>query len=105
MHNAIQKFSETILQLLDLLEIVFERGRKRSKRAVASVKLSEIGCSDIHLLNFDNYNRVIEDQVTIAHWDNEKRLYIYTDASDSVRSGVVTQVPCEDFSKPHIDQR
>lgn len=52
----------------------------------------------------DNCKRSLEDQVTLAHGDTEKLLYVYTDECDSVWSGVVTQVPYENLSQSHIDQ-
>lgn len=63
------------------MKISFKHPGKRTKRAAASVKLSDIGWSYIHQLAFDNCKRVLEEQVTSAHHDNEKRLCFYKDAS------------------------
>jgi hypothetical protein len=43
--------------------------------------------------------------VVLAHPSDEKRLCLYTDASDQFWSAVVTQVPPEDLDLPAADQR
>lgn len=47
----------------------------------------------------------LENNVTLAHHDNSTRLCVYTDTSDIIWSGTITQTPPEDLSKDHIDQR
>lgn len=49
--------------------------------------------------------QAVEHQVTLAHRDANQRLCVYTDASDFLRSGIVTQVPPIDISKPYAKQR
>ena len=47
----------------------------------------------------------LAEQVTLSHRDDGKRLCVYTDASDSVWSGIVTQVPYEELKNAHEKQR
>ena len=42
--------------------------------------------------------------MTLAHSDFYKRLYVSTDACDTVWSAVITQVPYIELAKPHVDQ-
>lgn len=44
---------------------------------------------------------MIAQRVYLAHRDKEKRLCIYTDASDSHWSGILTEVPYSHLSAPH----
>lgn len=105
MRSAIPKFSELIKPLLDCMERVFQTAKKRTKRATACIKLIDVGWSNIEQTAFDSCKRALETQVTLAHHDVQKRLCVYTDACDTVWSGVITQVPYEDLSKDHADQR
>lgn len=105
MRNAIPNFSNLVRPLMELLEIVYERAGKRTKISSAKIKLSEIGWSQEHRLVFEQCKAALANQVTLAHRDVSKRLCVYTDACDTVWSGVITQVPYEDLTNRHDDQR
>lgn len=42
--------------------------------------------------------------MTLAHCNSNCRLCVFTDASDFLWLGIVTQVPVEDLSRHHVDQ-
>lgn len=54
---------------------------------------------------FEECKTALSEQVTLKHRDETKRLGFFTDASDTIWSGIVTQVPPENMSKPHVDMR
>lgn len=47
----------------------------------------------IETANFRTMQDALLHFVTLAHRDEGQRLCIYTDASDTIGSGIVTQVP------------
>lgn len=63
-----------------------------------------LGWTPSHTAAFERCKKAIAERTTLAHRNEEKRLCIYTDASDSYWSGIVTQVPREHMSLPHVDQ-
>lgn len=83
------------------MEKVNEMTGKRTKRAVSRVQLVNLGWSANALVCFENYKQALKIQVMLSHRDPSKRLCFYTDASDRVWSGIVSQVPVADFDKLH----
>lgn len=86
------------------MENVYAHAGKRTKRAVARIQLTAFGWSSEQLDTFESCKNALANQVTLSHRDGSQRLCVYTDASDTVWSGIVTQVPIEDISKPHSEQ-
>eukprot|EP00178_Gracilaria_changii_P000257 TRINITY_DN1027_c0_g1_i1.p2 TRINITY_DN1027_c0_g1~~TRINITY_DN1027_c0_g1_i1.p2 ORF type:complete len:1106 (+),score=114.18 TRINITY_DN1027_c0_g1_i1:5972-9289(+) len=103
--TGIPNFANLISTLHDFMERIYESAGKRTKRAVAAVQLETLGWSETELNAFHNCKEALSRLVTLAHCDDRLRLCIYTDASDTNWSGIVTQVPYEDLSKPHKLQR
>lgn len=64
-----------------------------------------MGWSDTLTVAFEALQTTIASRVALAHRDEKKVLCFYTDSSDTYWTGIVTQVPVEDLSKPHADQR
>ena len=87
------------------MERVYNQAGKRTKRAVSRVQLQPLGWGSEEDKAFQVCKDALAHQVTLAHRDKTKRLCEYTDASDTVWSGIVTQVPLVDLSKPHEAQR
>lgn len=104
MRNAIPEFITIIRPLSDLMESVYDFAGKRTKRAVARILLDKVGWSQTETDAFQRAKNALVHQVTLAYRDEALRLCVYTDASDVVWSGIVTQVPPEDLSKPHAEQ-
>lgn len=85
-----------------MLVAVYEKaGGKRTKRAVSRVSLPESGRSASHDLPFEASKQAMMHHVTFAHGNEDKRLCIYTEASDSHWSGILTQVPLAHLRKEH----
>ena len=68
---------------------------------MARVCLSDMGWNDFHKACSENFKHALANQGKRAHRDEKKRLCVYTDASDFVWSGVVTQIPTNDVNKEH----
>jgi RNase H-like domain found in reverse transcriptase len=93
MRSAIPQFSTLIYTLHDLLELVYARDNgRRTKTAAAKIPLSEVGWTALHAAAFSACKTAFEIAVVLAHPSEEKRLCLYTDASDQFWSAVVTQV-------------
>lgn len=103
--HGIPQFTELVSPLHKLMELLYAHVGKRTKRAVTYLRLEDFGWNDSYEQVFKMCKDALINQVTIAHRDEEKLLCIYTDASDSVWSGILTQVPFEDLVQPHEDQR
>lgn len=104
LRSSIPQFQDLVAPLHDFLEKVYKHVGKRTKRAVARVSLDQIGWSVARTHAFEACKKAIADRVTLAHRDDTKRLCIYTDASDTHWSGIVTQVPLSDTSLSHLEQ-
>lgn len=105
LRSSTPNFQALIKPLHEFLESVYAHAGKRTKRVVAQVSLDSLGWSPFQTSAFDACKHAISDRVTLAHRDEDKRLCVYTDASDSHWSGMITQVPNADLSLPHSEQR
>lgn len=105
LRSSIPQFQRLIQPLHDFLELVYVKvGGKRTKRAVSSVNLNSLGWTDAHSSAFNDCKNAILNRTTLAHRDSTKRLCLYTDASESHWSGILTQVPYAQLHLPHADQ-
>ena len=64
------------------------------------VLLSDSGWSDTHDDAFRRLNAALAAQVTLSYPDDTLVTCVFTDASQTAWSGVVTQVPAEQLSLP-----
>ena len=103
--QGIPNFSELILPLHDFMEHIYGLTSNRTKRSVSRIQLKKHGWGNKELDAFESCKQALANQVTLAHRDPTQRLCVYTDASDFVWSGIVTQVPSNDVSKPYKEQR
>lgn len=104
LRSSIPNFQALVEKLHEFLETVYQHAGKRTKRAVSRVSLRNIGWSPSHDDAFNACKRAIANRATLAHRDETKRLCVFTDASDSYWSGVLTQVPRSELTFPHVDQ-
>lgn len=105
MRNGIPKFSTLIRPLSLLLEEVYKTVGKRTRLAAGKLPLSSSHWGQPESDAFDLCKQALENQVTLTHRDLSKRLCVFTDASELLWSGIVTQVPFGDLAKPFVDQR
>jgi transposase InsO family protein len=106
MRTAIPSFSTLVSPLHKLLEIVYTRaGGKRTKTAVARVLIADAGWTDTHQKAFECCQNALSHATTLSHPSYEKRVCLYTDASQEFWSASATQVPPGDLDLPSDEQR
>lgn len=102
--KGIPQFTELVAPLHDFMETIYVILSKRKKKAVSRVLLHSHGWGTQELKAFERCKLALANQVTLSHRDTSQKLCLYTDASDLAWSGMVTQMPHNDVSKPHKDQ-
>jgi Reverse transcriptase (RNA-dependent DNA polymerase)/RNase H-like domain found in reverse transcriptase len=106
MRTSLPAFTTMIAPLHCLMEKVYVRaGNKRTKAPVAKISLGDAGGTEEHTQCSQACQSALEHAVTLAHTSLEKRVCLYTDASNEFWSSITTQVPPEDLDLPHADQR
>lgn len=92
--------------LHNLLESIYNRtAGKRTKTALARYILSDIGWSQKETDYFQRCKNALEERVTLCHRAEIMRLWLFTDASDTYWSGIVTQIRLEDINSAYKQQR
>lgn len=95
MRTAIPNFSQLISPLHDLLELNYAKHNTRKKTRLVNRPISAWG--DDHYAAFSSLITAIKEQATLATVDPNKRLCLFTDASEPYWSGVLTQVTEHEF--------
>lgn len=104
MRSVIPSFSSLVEPLQSALEEVYALANKRTKQAAAGVLISNTSWNTAHEKAFQDVKRAIQHAVTLSHPDPEKILCLFTDASDTHWSGVLTQIPACDQDEPFQEQ-
>jgi RNase H-like domain found in reverse transcriptase len=106
MRTSIPSFSALTSPLHQVLEDVYARaGGKRTKTSAARILLSEAGWTEKHAEAFKSCQTALAQATTLAHPASDKRVCLYTDASQDFWSAIATQVPPSDLDLPLADQR
>ncbi len=103
MRTAIPKFSQLIAPLQSLLESNYAKHNTRKKVRLINRPISAWG--DEHQDAFQTLITAIKEQTILVTVDPNKRLCLFTDASEPYWSGVLTQVSQREFKsgKPPQD--
>ena len=104
MSQGIPEFAKRIAPLRSLLEVAYKKSGKRTKKSISKIYLSTIGWNQEHADAFLDIQTQLREQLKLAHRDKEKKLCIYTDASDRYWAAVVTQCEPSELSKPVAEQ-
>lgn len=99
---VISNFHLLMKDVHKLLEHVYAKNGKRTKRAVARASLSIVGWKSTDTASFEAVKKSIIHRITISHHDEAKCLCLYTDDSHFHWSGIVTQVSQDQHSSLHI---
>lgn len=76
--SAVPEFTTVVHHSVSLMELVYEKAGKRSKKAVSKIKLQNIGWKDIHTEAFEGLKQAAANAVRLAHTDNKKTIsFIY----------------------------
>ena len=105
MRSAIPTFNKLIDPLSSLLEEVYSRAGKRTRKAVSRISLSSTSWGAAHRACFNDVKEALHHAATLAHPDEGKLLCMFTYASDKHWAAVLTQIPPEDKDLPCTDQR
>lgn len=105
LRSSIPSFQSLVHPLHEFFERVYAHVGKRTKRSVGLILLENLGWTPSLTAVFEACKSAIVSRIKLVHCDDSKRLCIYTDASDTQWSGIVTQVPYSDLSLPHAEQR
>ena len=103
--TGIPNFAQIISPLHDFMERIYEKAGKPTKLAVSAISLDSLGWGQSEQDAFERCKNALLNIVTLPHRNEIQRLCIYTDNSDTCRSDMVTQVPVDDLSLPHKEQR
>jgi hypothetical protein len=97
MRTAIPSFSELLSPLQSILELVYAKAGHRTKSAVSRIPLLEVVWDPSHLAVFKSCQTALANATTLAHPSADKRICLYTDASQDFWSAIITQVPPSDL--------
>lgn len=78
--------------------------QNRTKGAVSAVKLAEVGRGDAEHTAFDNLINEVANQPLLSHRDSKKPLCVFTDASDTIQSAIITQIQLVELRISHMNQ-
>ncbi|GMF60896.1 unnamed protein product [Phytophthora fragariaefolia] len=101
---SLPAFNKLVNPLSLFMEKVYAAAGGRKKSLVRRVKLREVGWSEVELAALQSCKEALEHALTLAHPDPEKRLCVFTDASDEHWGGAITQVPQNHLHRDFADQ-
>lgn len=84
MRAAIPEFTATVRPLSELLVKSYALARKRTHPAVCRSRLHNVGWQGLRGKAFNECKRAPENQVNLAHVDQQKQLCVYIDTSDFI---------------------
>lgn len=100
MSNSIPQFAERSAPLVEVLEEAYKKSGRRTKRSIQNMLLQTLSWGDRHVKAFKSLQDTIRSAVSMAFPKANKRICMYTDASDRFWSAVITQTDPEDLLKP-----
>jgi hypothetical protein len=104
MRSSLPLFAEIAAPLQDLLEVLYNEAKGRTKKKATSVSL-EGRWTKMCEKAFRQLPDDILILMTTAHPDPKQRICVFTDASDEFYSGMITQVPEYHLDLPVHDQQ
>jgi hypothetical protein len=99
MRTSIPGFNKLVQPLQALMERVYAAAGGRTKRKAAKVSLLDVGWCVEHDNCLSTLKSALSNMVMLSHPDPEKRLCVYTDASEYHWGAMVSQVPLD-----HVDR-
>jgi hypothetical protein len=104
MCSSLPLFAEKSAKLQDILAVVYEEAKGRTKKKATSVSLEGKWTKTCEKA-FQLLQEDILTLMTTAHLDPKQRVRVFTDASDAFCSGMITQVPERHLDLPVHDQQ
>jgi hypothetical protein len=103
--GSIPEYAKLVAPLQALLNDALRGLPDRRKSTAKKVALTDAGWTDEHSRAYRDLKRAIEHSVTLAAPKPDHRRCVFTDASASHWSGLVTQIPLSDVGKPVPQQQ
>jgi hypothetical protein len=102
MRKGIPDYFRRTQPLLDVLEEVYHLGGGRTRRHASRVRLTSSSWGPAHNRLFQELQQ--HRLIKLAHYDSERKLCLYEDASMSGWPAVLTQVPVSEMRLPHAER-
>lgn len=103
MRSSIPSYSAVVAPLRALLESIYRVKNSRTKRAIARVPLAS-SWGSTHETTFAGIKSQLARSTRLAHPRDDCNLCLFTDASESHWSGILTQVPKGQLKRSIEDQ-
>lgn len=97
-------FASRISPLNDILMAAYKKSGKRTKRSIKSIALSSLSWGPIHEQMFQSLQESLPNAVILSYRDPEKEICVFTDASESFWSGVVSETDKEQLKRSLAEQ-
>jgi RNase H-like domain found in reverse transcriptase len=105
MRSSMPMYTALVSPLNLFLETVYNAAGAHTKKAAGKLTLRDLGWDAVHAETCLRCKCALAPATTLAHPRDDKRLCVFTDASQTFWSAEVTQVPSEDLDNPLADQR
>lgn len=103
--DGIPNINSMIKNLHQFLELVYDRTGKQSNRALYSFELPDFGWGGTLRTALETCKQALRHQLTLSHFDDTNRLFVYRNASDLFQSSIIKQLKHKDITKPYAEQR
>jgi RNase H-like domain found in reverse transcriptase/Reverse transcriptase (RNA-dependent DNA polymerase) len=103
--SSMPMYNALVSPLNLFLETVYAAAGARTKKEAGKTILGDLGWNASHTEAFQQCKGALAAAATRAHPRDEMRFCVFTDASQTFWSAVVTQVPPRDLDKPLADQQ
>lgn len=104
MSRSLPNYNNIVVPLQDIFELAMKNQPRRTKKAAMKISLDNFGWNKLHTQAFYNLISAIAHCVQLAYPNDNFIQCVFCDASYYCSSGVVTQIPPEDFDKPISEQ-
>lgn len=91
MSQCIPDFAARVQPLRNTLELAYARAGRRTTKAVAKIKLSDVSWGKEQIEALHSMQGILLNVVSLAHFDHKKSVCVHTDASQQHWASVVTQ--------------
>jgi len=101
--SKLVNFNTTIAPLQKILNLALQ-GTSRTSKVAGKIQLQKFGFGKEHVDSFNATKTMLKNAIEMAHYDENKHLCLFTDASEFHYGCVLTQVSQSDRSKPLAEQ-
>ena len=105
MAQCIPDFAARVQPLRTLLKEAYERSGQKKVKGIKKFTVKELGWNKTHQEALDGIKEALRNAVWLNHFDPEKPVCVFTDASDEHWASVVTHCAGEDLGKDIANQR